>query len=168
MTQDYKLEKLVWDDRDFDQMGWHDATIYGFAFGPGEFELSLDIDYIFEWVRPPQGEEFFRFWVAPCTLVFQNVYDLHVEAELYSVPAFEIDSISRHDPRTPKNSEFIARYLEWRWTLDCHHGEVSFRSVGFKQYVRKAPVFTQAQSPDFSERGGFSFERAYDDVPRSA
>jgi len=159
MSHDCKIEKLVWDDGDFEQMSWHDATIYGIAFGPNEFELSLDIDYIFKWAHPLEGEEFFRFLVAPCTLVFQNVYDLRLDAAPYGGPMLEIDNISRSDPQKPKNAKFIGRDLEWQWTLECHHGEISFRSVGFSQYVRKAPLLTQAQSLDFSERGGFSFDR---------
>ena len=70
MPDDYRIEKLVWDDRDFYQMGWHDVTLHAMAFGPGEFELSLDIDYIFEWVRSTEGGSLFQFRVAPCTLVF--------------------------------------------------------------------------------------------------
>lgn len=35
--QDYQLEKKwIWSESDFEQMGWHDATVYAFylyAFG---------------------------------------------------------------------------------------------------------------------------------------
>lgn len=157
MLEDYKIEKLVWDDSDFDQMGWHDATIHGIAFGPNEFELSLDIDYIFKWVDPVEGEEFFRFWVSPCTLVFQNVYDIRIEVEPYGMPMLEIDNILRRDPKKPKNFEHIGKDTEWHWTLECHNGKISFRSVGFKQYVRRPAVLTQSQSLDLSNRGGYSF-----------
>jgi hypothetical protein len=152
----YELEKPIWDDRDFERMGWHDATIRGIAFGPGEFEVSFDIDYIFQWVHPAEGERFFRFWVAPCTLVFLNVYDLRLETAPYGGPALSVDDVRRTDPRRPKN--FIGRELEWLWTLECHHGEISFRSVGFTQYVRRAPVCIQTQSIELGERGGISFE----------
>jgi hypothetical protein len=162
MTDDYKLEKLVWDDGDFDQMGWHDATIYGIVFGPGEFELSLDIDYIFEWVHPAKGEQHFLFWVAPCTLVFQNVYDLQLSAEPLWVPALSIlsvDVVHRTDPRKLINAKYIGRDVEWQWTLECHNGDLSFWSVGFRQYVRRMPVLTTQQALDLSERGGVSYER---------
>jgi hypothetical protein len=159
MSNHYELEKSIWDDGDFEQMSWHDVTIHGIAFGPGEYELSLDIDYIFSWVHPAEGETYFRFWVAPCTLVFENVYDLHLEADPYGSTMLEVDHIRRNDPRAPKNAEFVGRGVEWQWTLECHNGEVSFRSVGFKQYVRSAPVLTQQQSLDLPLRGGYSFER---------
>ena len=162
MPVSYVVEKPIWEDGDFARMSWHDATIYAIAFGPGEFELSMDIDYIFMWVHPAEGERFFRFWVAPCTLVFQNVYDLYLEASRYGGTTLSIDSVRRTDPRRPKNADFIGREFEWLWTLECHHGELSFRSVGFKQYMRRAPVYTLKQSLELRERGGISFEtRSY-------
>lgn len=159
MPDSYLVEKSIWDDGDFDQMGWHDATIHGVAFGPGEFEFSLDIDYIFKWVHPADGGEFFRFWVSPCTLVFHNVYDLHLDADP-SGATLSIADIHRTDPRKPRNADFIGKEVEWLWTIECHDGELSFRSVGYKQYVRKAPVFSRAQSLPLAERGGFSFARS--------
>jgi len=33
-------------------------------------------------------------------------------------------------------TNFIRSDTEWQWTLDGHYGEIAFRSVGFKQYVR--------------------------------
>jgi len=159
MSDDFKLEKTVWDDGDFEQMGWHDATIHGIAFGRGMKELSLDIDYIFKWVHPQESEKYFRFLVAPCTLVFQNVFDLLIEAEpSYGMDAFQIEDIHRNDPLPPRNIELIDRDVDWQWTIECCYAHVSFRSVGYKQYIRRTPVLTQAQSLDWSERGGFSFE----------
>lgn len=48
---DYQLEKYLWTEEDFNQMGWHDSNIYAIAFGEN-FEFKLDIDYIFQWVHP--------------------------------------------------------------------------------------------------------------------
>ena len=162
MSENCRLEKTLWDEGDFEQMGWHDATIYGIAFGPGDFELCLDIDYIFKWVHPLDGEENFQFWVCPCTMVFENVYDLQIEADPYGGPTMSIDSVTRTDSRRPKNAEHIGKDTEWRWTLDCHHGEIAFRSVGYKQYVRRAPVQLNSQSIEMTDRGGFCFDRDYD------
>ncbi|MEJ6979425.1 hypothetical protein WG906_03130 [Pedobacter sp. P351] len=47
----YDLENQIWTEQDFDNMGWHDSSIYGIAFGR-PYELSFDIDYIFKWVEP--------------------------------------------------------------------------------------------------------------------
>ena len=161
MAGDYILDKLVWDEGDFEEMGWHDATIYGIAFGPGEFEVCLDIDYIFKWVHPKGSDSGYQFWVCPCTVVFENVYDLRIEADPYGGPAMSIDEIRRTESRKPKNAENIGRDLEWLWSIDCHHGEVSFRSVGYKQYVRRAPVLLSRQAIGSEDRGGVCFDREY-------
>ncbi|GEM_PF-1041978 len=42
----------------------------------------------------------------------------------------------RSDPAKPKNSEFIKRETEWKWTIDAPQGEIMLNSVGFKQYIR--------------------------------
>jgi hypothetical protein len=162
MSSDYTLEKTVWDDGDFDRMGWHDATIHGIAFGPGDFELCLDIDYIFRWVHPRADEEHFRFWVSPCTIVFANAHDVQLQADPYGGPLLSIDEITREDPRRPKNAEFVGRDTEWRWTLGCHYGEISFRAVGFTQYVRRAPRLAPYQTLELEARGGYGFGRSFE------
>lgn len=42
--ENYELEKWVWTENDFEQMGWHDATIYGVRLNQN---LEIDLDYIF-------------------------------------------------------------------------------------------------------------------------
>jgi hypothetical protein len=159
MSNQYQLDKWIWSDDDFEQLGFHDATIHAVAFGETQFELSLDIDYIFKWVHPAPGEEFFRFWVAPCTLVFENVYEVRVEAEPYGGPMLSVDELRREDPRTPRNAEHIGKDREWRWTFECHHGDLTFWAVGFRQYVRRPPILQSSQALGLQERGGYSFDR---------
>ena len=74
-----------------------------------------------------------------------------------STPRLEIDSISRENPKKPKNAEFIEKQVEFDWIMDTQQGNISFTSVGFTQYVRRKPVFTNAQSFSQEERGGVSF-----------
>ncbi len=40
----YELEKWVWTDADFEQMGWHDCRIRAFALLPDDGQCVLDID----------------------------------------------------------------------------------------------------------------------------
>ncbi|TDQ78322.1 hypothetical protein [Sphingobacterium yanglingense] len=68
--EDYKLEKTIWTEYDYEQMGWHDASIYGFIFQNDNIDstttdLLFDIDYIFKWVHPVPPKGNFSFWVAP-------------------------------------------------------------------------------------------------------
>ena len=72
--ESYKLEKPIWDDSDFEVMGWHDASVWSMLANPEEYEFLLDLDYIFKWVPPGEGAPNFKFWVAPVTMVFENAY----------------------------------------------------------------------------------------------
>src|SRR2546421_9545929 len=94
------LEKWVWNDADFKRMGWHDNAIHGIATiseFPDRLELMLDIDYIFDWVN--QGSDRpFLLWVAPATLVFENVYHLKLDIES-AQGDIELDEILREDER---------------------------------------------------------------------
>jgi hypothetical protein len=42
--------------------------------------------------------------------------------------------------------------------METQQGNISFTSVGFSQYVRRKPVFSNAQSFSKEERGGVSFD----------
>jgi len=156
MTEEYNLEKWVWTEADFERMGWHDSRIYALAFSPDTFELLLDIDYIFQWVHPQLGEKSFQFWVAPATLVFQNVYD--VEFDVSTTTGLEIDHVTREQPRAPRNAAYIEHDTEWLWTIDCQQGDIRLWSVGFNQYIRSTPQFGPQQF-GLSVRGGYSFTR---------
>jgi hypothetical protein len=153
MSNSYQLEKTTWSDPDFDRMSWHDCPIHAFSFND-EFELLLDIDYIFEWVQPQKGERFFKFWIAPCTLIFENVYDITFDSE-HKQPV--IDYVGRSNPQKPKNSDYIGRDTEYDWDIVMVSSELSFKSVGFKQFVRQNPILSRNQCLKTDERGEISF-----------
>ena len=161
MPEEYTLEKWLWTEADFEQMGWHDARIHAVAFASEAFEFALDIDYILQWIQPAE-DEFYRFWVAPATLVFENVHDVKFDLEPFE--AVEIADLRRDDPQPPRNAQFIGRDTEWRWVVETHQGEISLRAIGYKQHIRREPVFGRAQSLDIAARGGYSFHRGRDHV----
>lgn len=150
MTE-YHLQKNVWTEVDFEQMNWHDNPIHAIAFGDNE--IKLDIDYIFEWVL--KGKTY-NFWISPCTLVFENIYDLVFDVGPSS-SSFTIDLIAKENPQKPKNSEHIKREIENDWTIEMQEGTMHFKSVGFKQYIRESPVLLPTQKIEATQRGGISF-----------
>ncbi len=152
-TEQYKFDKFIWTENDFDQMNWHDSPIHAIAFGDN-FKLLMDIDYIFEWVL--KGEKYI-FWIAPCTLVFENVYNLAFDVGP-TTPGFTIDFVTMENRQRPKNSEYIDRDTEFDWTIEMQEGTITFKSVGFKQYVRQLPKLLRRQKLTLIERGGLSFE----------
>ncbi|HEX3314722.1 MAG TPA: hypothetical protein VHR72_07500 [Gemmataceae bacterium] len=158
--EQYTLEKPVWTDADYEQMGWHDAHVHAMAFRPELFEFWLDLDYIFQWVHPEGDEKYFRFWVAPVTLVFTNVRDLAFDIESYD-GGLSVQSFGRSEPTKPRNADYIPQQTEWFWRLECNEGEITLRSVGYSQFTRHPPVLLQAQQLTFEDRGGISFNRDY-------
>jgi hypothetical protein len=151
----YQLPREIWTLDDFEEMAWHDCHIHAISFKT-DFKLLFDIDYIFKWVL---DEKKYKFWIAPCTLIFENCYNVNFDLEM-SVPGLEIDSLTRENPKKPGNSEFIEKRIEFDWMMDTQQGNISFTSVGFSQYVRRKPVFSYAQFFEQEERGGISFDPA--------
>lgn len=147
----YILEKSVWTHADFDKMGWHDVFIHACSFQPEERELLLDIDYIFAWVDPEPPAPYFTFWIAPSTLVFDDVHDF--KAELGEPLGLQIMDLNRIDAHTPFAST-------WTWKLELLQGKMEFLSTSFSQYTRKAPIHHRFQSLTLAERGGVSFLRS--------
>lgn len=139
---DYKLEKKIWTDEDFKQMGWHDCNIYRIRLTE---DLELDIDYILQWNKPDLEGLPFTFWVAPATLIFKSVQYLTFDFDIGLEDAFEIEYIERED----KN----------RWTIITHQGNIQFNSEAYIQYIRQEPFFEFGQTISFIKRYGHSIER---------
>jgi hypothetical protein len=151
-SKSYQLDKSIWTEDDFENMGWHDCFIYAFSFGDN-YQFLLDIDYIFKWVEA--GKKY-KFWLSPCTLVFENTYDIVIDIESSS-GGLHIDEIIRENPQKPKNADFIKKETEFDWIIETQQGSISFKSFGFKQYVRQTPKLLNSQSLGLTDRGGVSF-----------
>jgi hypothetical protein len=153
-----ELEKCVWTDRDFDVMGWHDATVHAMTvdWDPVVLEggwhgatLLLDIDYIVTWIHHGPGETI-HFEVAPATLVFEDVWDIEGELEsrrTMSPP--QILDLNRGDA----DEQGLAD-----WEVDGDRFALRFRARGFYQHFRARPIANgDAQSLSSARRGGPSF-----------
>ena len=150
----YQLEKPIWTDQDFKVMGWHDAKIWGVLANPSEWEFLVDLDYIFKWVHPKANETYFKFWVAPVTMVFENAYNIRIDIESQQGD-IEVADLHMEDPRKTKNDAFT----ESTFRFECQEGEISINATGFKMYVRQSPKLINGQNFDYSERGGINFGR---------
>ncbi len=158
--EEYILEKKIWTEEDFELMGWHDANIYGMIIEKEEeswqANLIFDIDYIFEWVHPSPPQEYFSFWVAPCTLVFKEVFDLKINIDCRG-SAFDLLEIA--------DLNLISKYEQepgvtiYEWCLDLQEGDIRFKSLGFEQIVKKNPIYGNSQVLSNDERGGISFSK---------
>jgi len=153
-VMNYQLPRQIWTLEDFDEMAWHDCRIHAISFGR-DFKLLFDIDFIFKWELT--GKKY-KFWIAPCTLIFENCYDVDFDLDM-STPGLEIDTVSRENARKPKNADFIESQIEFDWTMATQQGNITFTSIGFSLYVRRKPSFSNAQHFEQEERGGISFDQ---------
>ena len=153
----FEVEKSIWTEADFDQMGWHDVHIHAIAFSTETHELFMDIDYMFAWVDPEAPDPHYTFWMAPCTLIFANVHSFTADIEWGL--GLEIAGVSRKEAGRPDNADYIKKDEEWEWEFECQEGTFSFHSVGYMQITRRAPIRAKSQSFSWDERGGVSFDR---------
>lgn len=143
------LEKAVWTDDDLEHLGFHDARIVAMALTetsePGLSRVLLDLDYLVRWVHPVVPETAFSFWIAPVTLVFEDVWAL--SGELGHVD-LSIDRIQRL-PEDPGPG----------WHIDGHTFDLYLTSwAGFTMTVRRPPVLAGRQRLALAQRGGVSFD----------
>ena len=119
-----------------------------------EWELVIDLDYIFKWVHPTGDEKYFKFWVAPVTMVFENAYDVksNIESQQGEI---EVADLHMENPRKTKNGKFT----EYTFRFECQEGKITLTATGYKMYVRQKPKLLQGQSIGFAERGGVNFGR---------
>ena len=150
----YVLDKTVWTEADFDQMGWHDACVHGISWDTDTHSFLLDIDYIYQWVAPKEGRGSFSFWISPCTLVFNTVWSVDISVKM-SNELYVMD-IVREQTRHATTGDLVTGV--WDWIIECDSGEMSFTSNGFTQYSRQEPKHISAQKFDLTERGGVKFD----------
>ena len=141
----YELEKRVWTDADFEQMGWHDCLIYKMRVSG---DLVLDIDYILQWNQPDVEGLPFTFWIAPATLVFKQVKNLVMEIDTTFMEAYEVEDIEKRVTDTGIS-----------WTIITHRGYIEFTSEGYEQFIRQEPFFQFTPTIPYIDRHGVSLER---------
>ena len=157
MKEEYEPEKRIWSEKDFQAMGWHDCTILALALE--KHNLLLDIDYILNWVEPSKRGDPYKFWVSPATLIFENIHSLAIDIDIegwnLDGHQIEIDDIEREDQQEFGKSGTI-KQTEWKWTIMLQEGDIVFRSIGYKQYLRKKPILSSSERLGLKERGGIS------------
>lgn len=130
--------KEIWTDSEFDDLGWHDCRLYAIKFPDENLKLSFDIDYIFKWEKV---SEHFKFWVAPCDLVFSDVLGLKINMDYKdSIPMY-ISEVKRSNPRISPNGKVTI----WDYFIECDIGQIFFSSTGFQQKIRSQPVLSESQ-----------------------
>lgn len=157
--ESFELEKKIWTEADFAIMGWHDSPIYGISLGgndPMWKDLLLDIDYIFKWINPRAAEKSYSFWIAPCTLIFKNVFNTTINVDTGPPSTFdlEIADIHRLEELSP-----IDGHQYWKWHIELQNGDIFLESSGYEQIIKGEPILTIHQCVPDQIRGEPNFSR---------
>jgi len=135
--------KEIWTNSDFEIMGWHDCRIYAMSFPDEKFKFYLELDYIFKWEKYYEG---YKFWVSPCHLIFENIYDLRVEMDFQDSIGLYMIEIKRLNPRLSPNQKMTI----WDYIIECDSGRIFVSASGFTQIVIKQPVLSETQDLDIN------------------
>ena len=124
----------IYDNNDFDTLSWHDCRLYRLDIPDEKNNLTLDIDYIFEWEK--DGDSYSGVWVSPCQLIFEGVNFLVVNLRFENSTNLYISEIEKRNERlSPDGSITINDY---RLVLD--KGLIEFTATGFSQKLSRQPV----------------------------
>ena len=139
----YSLEKWIWTDSDFDDMGWHDCPIYAMKF---DDDVVFDLDYIFKWNNPKVNGMSYTFWISPATLIFKDVGHLKVDFEMDFANGLEVYEINKTE--LEKTTE---------WVIATQEGDITLHSQSFKQIILREPTLQFGQYIPDDERGNQPF-----------
>jgi len=131
--------KLNWNEKDFDNMDWHDCPIYSISLPQENQNLIFDIDYIFKWVLD-EKTNLFKFQISPCTLIFKSVLDLNLNLDFQDSIGISMDEIIRIKPKLSPNG----KTLFWTFIIKTDKGKISFTSIGFEQIVKEQPILSDS------------------------
>ncbi|MCI0419030.1 MAG: hypothetical protein L0312_07400 [Acidobacteria bacterium] len=151
----------VFTEADFDQLSWHDNSIYGLSIDNDitewKSDFVLDLDYIVEWLCGVDKTA--QFWISAATLAFHHVTDLKLSIDWgdsrmqVAVGEMSIDRIERQ--RVEKQLICLDRPY-YRWTIRLNSprpgGEISFGASGFTQSLRQEPILCDEQKLPPSQR----------------
>uniref|UniRef100_UPI002FCDCCE6 hypothetical protein n=1 Tax=Massilia sp. S19_KUP03_FR1 TaxID=3025503 RepID=UPI002FCDCCE6 len=142
----------------FDGFSWHDNAIHGFRIAEGPDgcggQLTLDIDFIVQWLPPSADESAFAFVLAPADLVFHEVTDLVFSIDYASCSA-SLQPMMIHEIRrevfTYPNGQFA---FSWRIDINWPRNSfISFHSPLMSQTLRGHSISSGAQYLTVATRG---------------
>ncbi len=131
--------KEKWTNDDFNYLGWHDSRIYKITFPNEELNFIIYIDYIFKWEK--EDNNFFKFWVSPCKLIFKNISDLELNISLKGYVGIDIDEIKREKMGLTPNKKMT----DWKFIIDTDRGVIELIATDFEMIVISQPKLLNSQ-----------------------
>ena len=133
-------ERYTWNEKDFNDLGWHDNRIRALFFEHQDYAISMSIDYIYKW-----EENFNGYWVAPAMLFFYNVSSLEINISFGDMADLIIEDVFREKERSTPNGLMT----EHEYVVNTNVGRISFFSTGFKLELKQDPEFSKSQDYRF-------------------
>jgi len=126
--------KSIWTDADFELMNWRNCRLYAISMLDENFQISLNIDYMFEWKKETE------FLISPCDMTFNNVSNVMMKFELIEKMFLLIDEIKKSNPRKSPNGKFIM----WDYKIIFDSGSLDFTATDFKMLVKKPAISSES------------------------
>ena len=130
-----------------------DTYIYGFGINGEKHELYLDIDYIYRIVK----KENYLFDIAPSTIVFVNVWDISIQLDTNE--NIIIDNVDVEYLGVPRNSEYVKSESEYKVSIECLQGMLSFCTIGGHLIKREQEVTIEKEHIEISSRRPICFSQ---------
>jgi hypothetical protein len=136
MKKKIKPEKYVWNETDFDDLGWHDNRIHAVFFDHVDFTFSISIDYIYRWEK-----NFVGYWATPARMSFMNISNLKIDISFNDMSDLIIEDIIRSEQRITSNGLLI----ENEYIVRTNVGLISLFSTGFELELKQDAEFSESQ-----------------------
>ena len=131
----------TWNDNGF---SLHDCYLYGVAWDCRNYSLSLDIDFIVEWLAPESAESNYSFKVCKSQLLFKNIDGTRIDLDWeQDAPLAQIRELVRGERRETRSG-----LSQWHWVLELSSpgGEISLWATGVELTSRDEPKMSPVQS----------------------
>ncbi len=187
MSDEYKLDKLIWTEDDFERINLDSAYVYAYAEQPAKLPAKY-WDLLPKPLRGSEAEAKYKanpptnYWGRE--LVFDVDYYFR-RSDLTGQPQQPSDYTNWLSPATLvfEQADIIEMYINygasilrtlkryqkqpapedalpgWMWLLTADFGSLRLNATGIKLYFRKQPVISDSFALGFAERGGWSFSR---------
>lgn len=136
------MNDVIKTDNDFDQLSWHDSTVYSINFPDLNDNMKFDLDYIIEWIK--EENRSYKFILAPAILCFENVFNLSIKLTFEDYTELSINEIKRSNKRLLPNGKVYV----WDFFMLLDRGNIEFSSSGFRQHFTDIPQLSSDQKYD--------------------
>jgi hypothetical protein len=138
------LLKTRYTQDDLPSRGFHDCRITGIKWNDRHFSFTLVLDYIAEWVNPTETDKYYKFWICPAEMRFEDVDDVSIGLQWHrQIMECRIQHLQRRDQRHTPNGAIQTR---WEIDLAAPSGGISVWATCLSLAILGPPVLSETQN----------------------